>query len=321
MSAGLSTIREAQPTPLVQFAPTTALPPWGTGVVLPNTLAELLDSSSASPAGYSAVSSYLTCPEHSRLRRIGVRRKPSNYVSYELEDLDALYFGVLIHALRAARLVFGVEAPYICLDRWRNQMTDNDYNKALLLFRLYDQSYPFGYDPFDYIGVEVQVQTDVKTREGAPCLRTVRYDSVVKLRDGSGVLSFEAKTMAKKGRSTLQGYFVQAMCQMALWNANHDLVRQHGPMKGVLFDCYVKTAVPSVEREQEFFSNTQQQLALSYLRSPDGAVQFSADERGHYPRMLHACWGKWRPCEAIGICHDQAYGDYQLPDGSTYDGR
>lgn len=287
--------------------------PWPT-----ESFTEFLSKSSGSAAGHSAVSGWLGCPEQSRLYSLGIRRKPSSWTS---DSIDALAFGTLCHVLSAVRPVYGESAPYELLHQWAGEIDPEAVQKAELLFRTYDLMYPLRMDPFQYLGVESEVYTDIGTRQGNSCVRTVRYDAVVRLNTGE-IFSLEKKTMARSGNSTLAPYTPQAMIQQAIWNANSDLVAKYGAMRGVIFDCLIKTATPNVERlNPKYFSKAQEQLALDYMRLPDdGGVTFAKNPDGTNPRMLHACWGRWRPCQYIGLCHEGAWGDYEDKNGETYGG-
>ena len=67
--------RPLPPPPGTPVATTTKLEP--IKVELPGTVAELVGASRSSFAGWSAISTYLGCPERSRLKALGVRRKGS----------------------------------------------------------------------------------------------------------------------------------------------------------------------------------------------------------------------------------------------------
>lgn len=308
-------------TPQILDAPTVTqtLPPYGFGVDNSRTLKETFASSSGSFAGHSAVSSYLNCPERSRLQGLGVKPKwdaPSNM----LTDLNALDFGTLNHALRAERFVRGSAALYSLLDRWAPELTSDDYIKTKLIWRLYDQDFPLGSDGWEYLAVEAEVRTALPLYSGAMAIRSVRYDTVIRM--GGAVYSFECKTSARSGRSVIEGYKSQAMTQQALWNANESLVAQYGRMDGVIFDMLIKTQTPSVDRSPpECFSRHQEGLARQWLRSTDETVKFFRDPvTGRYPQMLQSCLGKYSACPMMALCHEEAYGAYAYPDGRAYDG-
>lgn len=277
---------------------------------------EVLRSSSGSAAGHSAISGWLGCPEQSRLRSLGITRKPS---SWSTNELDALAFGTLCHVLSAVRPVYGEPAVYELLRQWSNEIDPEALMKATLLFRTYDTLYPLRMDPFEYLGVESEVRTDIGTRQGGSCIRTVRYDAVVRL--SGDIFSLETKTMARSGPSTLAPYTPQAMVQQALWNANPALVAKYGPMRGVIFNCLIKTETPNADRlNPRYYSKAQEQLALDYMRLPEDGVTYAQNPDGSFPKFLHACWGRWRPCQYIGLCHEGAWGDYKDHAGETYNG-
>lgn len=284
---------------------------------------DFLRAGGPSVAGHSAVSGWLSCPEASRLRALGIHRKP---YSGNDGELDALAFGNLAHVLSAVRPVYGEPAVYQLLNQWRGEIDSESLMKAELLFKTYDTLYPLIADPFEYLGVESEVRTNIGSRGGAACIRTVRYDAVVRLRNPDGsrgaIFSLEKKTMSRSGASALNAYTAQAMIQQGLWNANAVLVEKYGSMAGVVFDCLVKTITPTAERVgPKIYSNRQQNMALDYLRLPDdGGVIYAQNEDGTYPKFLHACWGRWRPCEYIGLCHEEANGDYEDRGGNTYEG-
>lgn len=296
---------------------------------IPDTFDEVLRSSSGSLAGYSAVSSWLTCPEKSRLQAAGVRRRAYNE-SDSPDELSDLAFGTLAHYLRSLRILYGHDAVETALDKWRAELPYTSWLKARLLFRTYESLYPRISDTFEYLGVEVEVVTDISRKEGAAptrLLRTVRYDTVIRVPGMNGaspeLFSFEAKTMKRSGQGSILPYMPQAMSQVALWNTNPNLVQQYGPMRGVLFDCLIKTVTPNVDRlGPYYFGRVQTKLALEYLAYADnGGVTFSkqpdaeSGSGGHYPRMLHACWGRWRPCDYVSLCHENSYGDYETNAG------
>jgi len=266
--------------------------------------------SSASKAGFHAVSGYLTCPEQSRLYSLGVKRIPWGAPSDAPQDLDALVFGTACHHLRAVRILHG-PAWQDQLNAWANQLTVDDHTKMKLIFRTYDGVYPLERDTHQVLGVEAHVQTDIRSATGEQQLiRSVRYDTVI--RDPSGDLwSFEAKFLSRGGQNCVNPYLGQAMTQVAIWNANDNLTAGYGHMRGVLFDVGLKTLVPNIERFDRVFGRVHHRLALEYLRTPENVV-FYKNADGSYPRMLHACWGRWRPCDFINLCHEQSWGDYTI---------
>lgn len=289
------------------LAATQTLPP--VGFKVPNSYSEVV-SGGGSAAGYSAVSGWLTCPEAVRLRGLGLRRRPEAYAK---EKLDALTFGTIAHCMRAIRLVYGHD--YMLSWFWAvvaPAIPQPDATKLDMMFRIYNSIWPAGQDQFRILGVEVEVVTDVNglcgPNLGRPVFRTVRYDTVILNADG-GVYSFEAKTAARS--SNMEHYNPQGMVQTAIWNVNRALVAQYGLMKGVLFDEYVKTETPKVDRiGPKYYSKAQQAMALRYLMYVE-QIGFPVDEQGRYPQMLHACWGKFAPCQFIPLCHEDAIGMYE----------
>jgi hypothetical protein len=294
--------------------PTTELPPLA--YPIPNSLAEVFKGT-ASFAGYSAVSTYLECPEKSRLRWYGVRRKPFENGKV---GLSPMAMGTVVHCLRAVRIVHGVQAQQLLLSVLARELLPDDVQKIDFMFRIYENLYPHGTDPWEVIGVETEVVTDIAIPGGAPVLRSVRYDTIVRAPDGA-LLSFEAKTAARGGAGALDVHNAQCMSQCALWNGNAALVAKYGTMKGVLFDHLIKTDTPKVERVgPRYFSRTQQALALAYLRLPE-TTKYEPGPDGKYPRMLHACWGRYSPCDYVNLCHEEAWGDFEVIDRATGDSR
>ena len=310
---------------------TTELPPLGTGFKVAQNLEDVFKWSGASRAGYSAVSEWLTCPERSRLHALGVQRKGRSS-SYE-EKLNALDLGTLIHYLRALRILHGEQSVYDSLNRWQNDLSPDDHDKAFYLMKTYDQLFPLGVprltpngvifdggDPFEYLGVEVEVRTELKTRDGGSCIRSVRYDTVIRPLDGTGVYSFEAKTTGKSGEASMQPYIPQGICQNTIWNANPALVAKYGEMRGTIYDAYIKTQTPNADRYgPHFYSKRQQVMALEYLRLPEDGTVYRKNADGSYPKMLHACWGRWAPCQYIDLCHEGSHGEFEFKDGTPLD--
>lgn len=285
---------------------------------LDKTFAEVLNESSASAAGYHAVSAWLTCPEQSRLKSLGIQRKPDGWQE-SLPGISPLAFGTLIHHLLAVRVVHGHDAALQLLWRWQPEL-GAPYAAAVLMMGTYEFTFAQATEPLQFLAVEAPVTTNIRMGDAdpRPCLRTVRYDAVVRAPpDTSGVYALERKTMARSGAGSIKPYYPQGMVQMALWNANVALVQQYGPMRGVIYESLVKTKAPSVDRHPVYFSPRQQSMALRYMRSADnGYVQFAKTADGQHPMMLHACWGRWRPCDYISLCHEEIVGDYQMKDGS-----
>lgn len=290
---------------------TTALPP--IGYTPPATIEEIM-STGGSFAGLSAVSSFLSCPEASRLRAAGVRRRKRE-LDLDFVDLseDPLGFGSLMHALRATRLMYGLQNTLGYL--WTLKIDEDSRLKANNIMRLYDQSYPLGSDPFEYLGIEVEVISDIRDASSTrSCIRSVRYDTVIRMKDDGAIFSFECKTAGRSGENQLSQYWPQAMSHTTLWNSSPEIVAKYGPMRGTIYDLWIKTEVPKCERiGPRYVSKLHQKLATDYLRLPE-AVHLPISPDGSYPRFLHNCWGKFRPCEYISLCHDDARGDFDFPE-------
>ncbi len=303
------------------IGPTIDLPPFGQGVNNRRPLRDVLEYSGSSVAGLSATTAWIGCPRYVELKALGVRRCPTNA---ELEGVVALppaSFGTMMHALRSERLLYGPQAHYQLLESWRSEMVLEDYLKALQLWQTYDAMFPWGRDPFEYLGVECEVRTPLQLWNGSWVLKTVRYDSVIRYPDGS-IYSFECKTSAKGGSGALRPYLIQGMTHSGLWNANPWLTAKYGQMQGSLFDMLVKTKEPDCDRIPEYFSRHQQKRALLFMCAPQQSVHFTRSPvDGKLPEMFGHCYGHWRPCDYIGLCHEEAYGSYQYRDGRDYDGR
>ena len=308
---------------------TRELPPFGYDI--PTSMTEIL-TRGGSAAGNSAVQAYLSCPEYSRLRSMGVTRKRRTCVIDGIPDeLDYLDYGSLMHALMAVRVVYGYEVAESLLDKDTGplELCAADRLKAFHLLKTYDQTYPLNQEPFDYLGIEVEVVSDVSTiidlargfkgyHDGTmpPTLRTVRYDHLVRFRDDpergiidDGIYSLETKTAARAGQ--MQQYLVQFAVQIAIWNSNSQLVEQYGRMRGVIPNQLVKTEVPKCERLAPVYGSSRlERLAADYLSLPD-RIEYPMAFDGAYARMLHSCWGKYRPCQYIGLCWENSQGDYE----------
>jgi hypothetical protein len=294
---------------------------------LGRTFAQVLASSKASAAGFHANSEWLTCPERMRLKAMGVVRRPDEGERSEWakDGLNALSYGTLIHELLALRVCWGQAATAAELGNWRGEIGEKAYASSMLILAVYEQTIPEAHEPLRFLGVEVEVITNVVMRPGTgpgteACMRTVRYDGVVYATTPGGqqeLYSLERKTMARSGYSALFAYYPQGMTQVALWNANPELVAAYGEMKGVIYEAIVKTKMPSVDRQPTYFTRRQQLMALDYMRySENGMARFAQAADGSFPRMLHSCWGRWRPCDYIGLCHDELTAAYMMKDGS-----
>jgi len=287
---------------------TKELPPLG--YKIPNSIEEIL-SGGASALGLSAVTDYLTCPERSRLRAAGVRRKPKDLGLDGVIDIseDALAFGSVMHAIRATRIAYSIIEA---VDLIKNLRIDEaSKKKAFHMIRVYDNIYPKAADPFDYLGVEVEVRSDIGDGKGGALIRSVRYDSVVRMKADGAIFSFECKTSSRSGNNALSAYTAQKFTHPSLWNSNSHIRGKYGTMRGTIYDLMVKTEVPSADRVgPHYVSSVHQQLAIDYLRLP-GQVQLPLSSDGAHTRMLHSCYGRYRPCEYVNLCHERSYGDYE----------
>lgn len=267
-----------------------------------------------SSIGNSAVGAWLSCPQYSHLNGMGIEQKPSEHSDY---GLNALQFGTLFHLLRAARLVQGQQAAEDILRRYSLETREvgaEDAQRILLLLRVYDQLYPVAAEPFDVLGVEVEVLTNIKDWWGRPLFRSVRYDTVIRMKSDGAIFSLECKTMSRSGQSSLNAYIPQGMVHSAIWNNNTSLVAQYGHMQGSIWDCAVKTTNPKCERVgPRYFTTIQQEMAKDYLRLPE-VIQMPRLPDGSFPKFFHTCWGRWSPCKYIGLCHEGTYGDYVIVD-------
>lgn len=281
------------------------------GFKIPTTLEEML-SQGGSIAGFSAVSSFLGCPERARLKGIGVHKRSKEMITEGAFELDELAYGTLIHACLAARVVHGMAAAEWLL-KILNLM-DDDRTRAQSLMRTYDQTFDLASEPFKYIGVEAEVFTDVGDGLGGSIVRSVRYDTVVQYqRVGASPMCFslENKTAAKGGNTVADQYMPQFASQVTLWNSNPHLVQQYGPMVGVIPNMLIKTTVPRAERyAPRYISRFLQHRATEYLRLPE-KINFPINSDGSSPRMLHSCWGRYRPCDYLSLCWEGSIGDYE----------
>lgn len=286
---------------------------------IPETIHELFDTR-GSLMGHSAVSSYLSCPERSRLNALGVHRKgPAADAMYNgPKILNELEYGTLIHAALGIRKAHGWSVAHA----WLAALPIAEENKqdAFHLCKTYDFNFPMPesdqYGPITTVGLETEVFTEIGNGAGGSLLRTVRYDELITRfsPDGSTRLySLEHKTTARGGQGVADSYMPQLMTQVALWNLNPHLVAKYGPMEGVYVDALIKTKVPKAERWGPYYINPIQiQRIVEYLRLPE-AVRYPVNADGSYARMLQTCWGRWRPCQYIGICHYGEYNNYTMP--------
>lgn len=311
--------KEAVPMPALDA--TTQLPAYGHGVNNRRPLREVLEYSSGSSAGLSATNAFIGCPRYVELQALGVRPKPSAAELAGPVDMEASEFGTMMHALRAERFTYGPQHMYWLLGCWQNEMTAYDFLKAYQLWQLYDAMFPYGTDPFQVIGVECEVRTPLQLWDGSWVLKSVRYDTIIRYSDGS-VYSFECKTSGKGGEGALRPYQIQGMTHSGIWNANPWLVSRYGRMQGTLYDMLVKTKDPDCDRRFSYFSEYQQRRALLYMVAPQQSVFFRRSPvDGKMPELFRACFGYWKPCAYVGLCHEQAFGMYEYKDGRDYDGR
>lgn len=317
-----------------------------------DSLDKILDTS-ASPLGFHKVSDFLSCPEHSRLRGLGVQPKDYNEGKSTLDGgpmpLDHLSYGTLIHYLLAARVVHGMDRVLGLLKgtlpcdpatgetrlmALSDQLHMDDALKVEEMLKTYDRAWRIEVRPnnwsgehtlvgtFEYLGVECLVTTRIAIAKGGiPILRQARYDAVIRMRNAAGefvVYSLEHKTSSRGGQYAMLSYTPQFWSQVAIWNANPALVARYGKMVGVIPDVLIKTTVPSCERENpRFVSELQSKRAIEYLMLPE-TVRFPVAPDGSYPRCLHICWGgKYRPCEYIDLCHEGAVGAYEPESASV----
>lgn len=299
------------------ITPTVELPPLQ--YKIPHTVEEMLEQGSSS-LGFSTVSTYLECPERSRLRALGVRQK--RYESFEFDSLNELGFGTLIHTLLPVRAVYGMTAAMCLLggkaaligtaDSYGGPVLalhPDDLLKALTILRHYDATFPPEEEPFEYLGVEAEVASALSAPDGRSVVRTVKYDALVRMKSDGAIFSLEHKTSARK--ITGASYTAQMMAQQTVWNANEALVSRYGPMRGVILDVMTKTAVPSCERIGPFYFSPRQEEKMRWYLSLPERVTWPVNPNGSHPMMAHACWGKYRPCEYINLCWEDADGDYE----------
>ncbi len=299
--------RGALPPVIADLEVTTELAPLG--YKIPQSLEEMF-AMGGSRVGHSAVASFLSCPEKARLRALGVRRRSGKRepgVPWVLNDLE---YGTLIHNLLAIRVVYGHETCKQYLE-WLPELSAETRMKAYHAIQMYDATWPLAHENFEYLGIEPEVVADFGDGRGHKLLRTVRYDAIV--RQDRDIFSLERKTASRSGEGTVAPYTPQFMVQAAIWNANEALTTRYGFMRGVIADVITKAEVPKCERYgPRYISPQQERLAIEYMRLPE-AVKFPVNADGSYPRMLHTCWGRFRPCDYIGLCHEGSIGDYEIP--------
>jgi hypothetical protein len=295
-----------------------ALPPWGYDLNL--SLQEIFAQTS-SPAGHSSISTFLACPEKARLRRLGVRRKSQIVNDDGLPDeYGATEIGSLVHHLLAGRIIHGQDAVEALLEYAEGDfglplpVPEDVRQKLYLMMRVYDEAYPIAEEPFEYLAVEAEIMTDISgAKEGPACLRSARYDAVVRMREGpheGTIWSLEHKTASRGGIGAINQYLAQYETQVAVWNRNPYLVAAYGPMRGVIPDLIIKKAVPEVERAYREISPTQVDRIVQYLRLPE-QITFKVAADGSHPRMRHNCFKGWPPCEYLELCDQDAQNLYE----------
>ena len=272
---------------------------------------EALFEGGPSVAGWSSISAYLTCPEQVRLRSLGVHRiKRSRDDSFP-DELTAAQFGSLIHAVLAIRVAYSPEvaSQWLAESEVCKTLHPSDQEYAQKMLRVYEGDYPIDNEPWEYVGCETTVITDL----GDGILRSARYDKLVRMKRDHALFSLEHKTTARQGSGSTTSYTAQMVVQQAIWNRNEALVSKYGRMQGVWIDQLVKTQIPKCERlGPHMASKIQQDRMVETLRLVDKMYEVLPDMAGGaWPRFFHSCWGKYGPCEYIGLCHDNLVGDYE----------
>lgn len=326
-----------QPVRLRSAHETTVLPevrfPW------PNGLADIFDGHRGSAMGFHAIAETLTCPTRRMLYRMGVHRKGSDRLINDKGVLDKKAFGTLIHTLLALRVIYGPEEvrrllvasddgvltsdhSMLKLGPIGKDLPIDDLSKSYTILKVYDQEHPLvgplAEKGFRYLCIEREIATDIGDGHGGSCLRTVIYDAVVQPYDQKIVFSLEKKTTSRSGSGAMDPYMPQFASQCALWNANPALVATYGPMVGVIPDTIVKTTVPKCERHLPRYITRYMQHAIThFMRLPD-QIRYPVEGMGYggFPQMLHACWGRFDPCDYIPLCWEGVHGDYEWPEGS-----
>lgn len=307
----------------VQPALTVDLPPFD--YPIPKTLIEVIETG-GSYVGHSAVANWLECPERARLKALGVRAKADEQFDPTAE-LDSRGFGSLIHCLLAVRVIHGMGAAVRLLgplssadasDPWAYGLgvSLEDRLKAFHLLKTYDLEFPLDAEPFEYLGIEAEVITDVGGAHGsaraAPCVRSARYDAVVRFPNGD-VYSLEHKTSDRGGEYAMRSYTPQFMVQCLIWNES-PLAQKYGRMIGVIPDLLVKTKTPKCERlSPKFATPMTDQLARRYLQLPD-SIRFPIQDDGTFPQFLHSCWNRYGACEYVSFCWEGSSGEYEIPE-------
>lgn len=290
---------------------TRDLPPLSYRV--PDSLDAIL-STGGSLAGKSARELYLSCPERSRLKSLGLKPREGQRIIQGKKDLKALGLGSVFHALRATRYVHGMVKALDLLQSIYEELTQDDALKLFHWIKLYDERYPIEEEPFEILGVETEVITDIGGRvKGSSCFVSVRYDAIVRDLKTREILSHELKTSARGGMAVMNPYRSQLYTHCLVWNSNPWLVEKYGRMTNVIGDVVVKTKVPGFERYPFYVSDFQQELSRRWLRLPE-IIYFPKNEDGSFPQMLQSCWGRFAPCEFVNLCHEGETGNFEMPD-------
>jgi hypothetical protein len=302
------------PAPRDAKGVSTGLPSWAFKADLP--LGEIL-AQGGSKAGYSKVSTYMSCPEKSHLQGLGVRRKTR--VIYEdgvPDELEATDLGSIMHHLLSVRVIHGESAAEVLVGHqepyggfFELPLPELDRQKLLMWLRTYDGEHPIEEEPFQYLAVEAEIFTDVGNGKGGSCIRSARYDKIVQYPDGR-IFSLEHKTSARGGNGAINKYMPQFETQSAIWNRNPYLVEQYGPMHGIIADMVIKKEIPEVERAFRYISPLQIERVIQYLRQP-AQLGLKRNPDGSFPRWFHSCWQGWPPCEYIELCHEDRRNDYE----------
>jgi hypothetical protein len=282
---------------------------------IPTTIEEIIGGG-ASTRGYHAASDYLSCPERSRLKSIGLKLKNTGII----DDIEVgpLVFGSLMHSLLAIRVVHGMAVAEAMIRPGSgigNSIHEEWRLKAHELLLTYDREWPmsgqFTEGAWLYIGCESTVDTEI-----APgVVRTARYDKIVQTSESGRkvVYSVEHKTASRAGEWAMISYTPQFYVQATIWNRNDELVKRYGPMIGVIPDILVKTKVPKCERyAPRYVSERQMDLAVEYMTLPDKIV-FPINADGSYPHFIHTCFGgKYGHCEYTEYCLESAKNAYEI---------
>lgn len=271
--------------------------------------AQALFSQGSSPMGWSAISKFLTCPESVRLDLLGIKRISRKVDDGLPNELSAAEFGTLMHAVLAIRIAYSPEvaSSWLAESPVAKSLHPIDQEKAQMMLRVYDGDYPIDSEPWDYVGVETTVVTDI---EGV--LRSARYDKLVRMKRDHALFSLEHKTASRQGSASVASYNPQMLMQQTIWNKNAALVERYGRMQGVWIDQLVKTQTPKCERLGPFmFTRLNEDRMVTVLRSVDREFEtMPIAEDGSWPRRKNACWGRFGPCQYIGLCWDNEIGGY-----------